>query len=1099
MNSVKDAALEILQATVALQRQIISGADIQRLHEEALSAILRLTGSSYGFLGEVYSRPGEVPSLVIRATAEMDGESPAAIRCVPLALCIGREEWGALLERTIVANAPSIADSPELIESALPTSHPPLSAFLGIPLNWNGELIGIVGLANRPGGYDRELADRLAPLLETCAALIQGARHREERQSAEDALRQQKALLECQNDLSLDGMLVVDHERRWLLCNKRFLSMWQIPDSIAERRSSQEFVRWLSRLVENAEQFVRQTEEIYAHPERTSLEEIRMKDGRIIERYGAPYRLTDGFRFGRAWYFRDITERKRAEQDLRNLAESATPVVGEEFFHSLVRKLAHSLDADYAYVSQLDDGDAERVRTIAAFGNGNWLANFIYDLAQTPCHDVVRSGPLCLPAAVQQKYPQDRLLAEMGIEGYIGIPLIDAAGRVLGLVSVLSRRPLRRPESALHLVMVWAARATAELERLAAVEQLRESRSVLEKAQAVGQVGSWISDPERGGHLTWSAETCRIFGIDEGEFDGCVESFFSMVYPDDLPAVQEASLQALAGERDYVLEHRIVRADGLVRWVHQQADVERDAAGNPVRMIGAIRDITEVKQAQDTLRESESRFRQLFESSPDAIFVEDLAGAVLDVNPAACRLHGSEREALIGKNVLDLIPPERRAEAARDFQKLKEGELDHVDGFSWRRDGRAIPVAIRASRIDFAGRPALLLHVRDVTDQKLARQELLQRNQELEAIFQAYPDLYFVVGESGAIEQYRAGKSGDLYVAPEKFLGRNMHDFLPTEVAVKFDAAIGRLAAGSRLENVEYELTLPDGPAQFEARVASLPDRRVAILVRNITDRKQLEERLASQQTELLHASRLSTMGHLLATMSHEISQPLAALGNYSAACTSLLKESPAPQPEQFRHYVGEIARQTERAGTILKRLRQFGAKAFPDREPCDLNWLLRDSAELVASELRRNGVTLHWDLSEPAPQVFVDRVQFQQVVVNLLTNACDALLAVDPSRRLAAIRSYVSDAAAVVEIVDSGTGLAPDVLRSLFEPFFTTKPDGMGLGLSICREIVEDHGGQISAMNGPQGGAIFRLRLPLERMSPSPPVLVRVPQMQPE
>jgi C4-dicarboxylate-specific signal transduction histidine kinase len=256
--------------------------------------------------------------------------------------------------------------------------------------------------------------------------------------------------------------------------------------------------------------------------------------------------------------------------------------------------------------------------------------------------------------------------------------------------------------------------------------------------------------------------------------------------------------------------------------------------------------------------------------------------------------------------------------------------------------------------------------------------------------------------------------------------------------------------------------------------------RGIIVNWRDITDRKLSEEKLASQQAELLHASRLSTMGQMVATMSHEISQPLAALGNFSAACTKMLETSPSADPELFRGYVHEISRQAQRAGAIVKRLRAFGAKSTPDQELCDLNWLLRDSVELVASELRRHGVSVQWDLAEPAPQIAVDRIQLQQVIVNLLTNACDAMLEVDPDRRLIAVRSFVQHDAAAIEIIDRGLGLPAEVMKSLFQPFFTTKPDGMGLGLSICREIVEDHGGQIDAVSAGRSGATFRLRMPL-------------------
>jgi len=191
-----------------------------------------------------------------------------------------------------------------------------------------------------------------------------------------------------------------------------------------------------------------------------------------------------------------------------------------------------------------------------------------------------------------------------------------------------------------------------------------------------------------------------------------------------------------------------------------------DNAGQPIQVIGTVADITDHKLAAEALRESEARFRQVFEHSPDAIFVEDLDGNVLDVNPAACRLHGAERGDLVGKNVLDLVPPAVRGDVARDFQKLARGELDRIEGLSLGRDGRVISVAIRVSKIDFAGQPALLLHVRDVTEQKQAEEALRASEARLRTTLESLDNVAVQAYEAdGTITFWNGRASGFMVTA----------------------------------------------------------------------------------------------------------------------------------------------------------------------------------------------------------------------------------------------------------------------------------------------------------------------------------------------
>jgi PAS domain S-box-containing protein len=264
----------------------------------------------------------------------------------------------------------------------------------------------------------------------------------------------------------------------------------------------------------------------------------------------------------------------------------------------------------------------------------------------------------------------------------------------------------------------------------------------------------------------------------------------------------------------------------------------------------------------------------------------------------------------------------------------------------------------------------------------------------------------------------------------------------------------------------------------------------------DITDKKRAEQELAQRQAELFHTSRLSTLGQMVAALSHELAQPLTAIGNYASASAQMLGH-PLPQaPEDLHSYVEAISHESQRCIAILQRLRDFSRRTPPRRSTCDARQLVEDAVDLVRAELRRRNVTLHMVFEEPLPPMIADQIQLQQVLVNLLTNAIDAVRNEPVGHRTIKIRmGQVSKEAKEKEkeqekekvaeelelvVADSGTGFSSDDLDRLFEPFFTTKPEGMGIGLNICQSIVRQHGGQIEARNNERGGATFVVRLPL-------------------
>ena len=284
-------------------------------------------------------------------------------------------------------------------------------------------------------------------------------------------------------------------------------------------------------------------------------------------------------------------------------------------------------------------------------------------------------------------------------------------------------------------------------------------------------------------------------------------------------------------------------------------------------------------------------------------------------------------------------------------------------------------------------------------------------------------------------------------------------------------------------EEVDYRIVHPDGadqeyphgrPPDVSARAGDL--REFVGTVIDVTDRKRAEETLRETQMELAHVARIATVGEITASIAHEINQPLGALVNNAGACLGWLD---AENLEEARNSVALMMDDAQRASEIITRIRALVKKAPPQKDWLDINQTIREVIALAQSEVQRNHVALETQLSDDMPLVFADRIQLQQVMLNLMMNAIEAMTQVTTPRELL-ISSGADDSKGVVVVVrDSGPGLDSKSLERLFEPFYTTKPQGMGMGLAICRSIIEAHGGRLWAATNRDRGASFHFTLP--------------------
>jgi two-component system sensor kinase FixL len=346
-------------------------------------------------------------------------------------------------------------------------------------------------------------------------------------------------------------------------------------------------------------------------------------------------------------------------------------------------------------------------------------------------------------------------------------------------------------------------------------------------------------------------------------------------------------------------------------------------------------------------------------------------------------------------------------------------------------------------------------------------------------------DGIMIIDEMGVIKVYSDSCERLFGYAAEEAVGQNVKILMPSPYHVEHDdylaryratgerriIGIGREVVGRRKNGTTFAMYLSVGEGEY------CGERIFFGIVHDISKRKADEQRIQELQKELLHATRLTATGQLSAALAHELNQPLTAILNYAGALEELAGRDKSANAAMLRSMAARISEQTARAGEIIRRLRSFVAKREPDRAVQELNPAIQESVALGFVGAAQSSVKLRTELDVDVPLVSIDKIQIQQVMINLVRNAVEAMQ--ESSRRSLAISTARDDGAALVSVADTGPGLAPEVAASLFQPFVTTKESGLGIGLSICRTIVEAHGGKLWTEPNPGGGTIFRFRLP--------------------
>ena len=362
---------------------------------------------------------------------------------------------------------------------------------------------------------------------------------------------------------------------------------------------------------------------------------------------------------------------------------------------------------------------------------------------------------------------------------------------------------------------------------------------------------------------------------------------------------------------------------------------------------------------------------------------------------------------------------------------------------------------------------------------------LADREAHLRSIFDAAPDAMIVIDERGIVQSYSEAARRMFGWASAEVVGRNISMLMPSPYRQEHDGylqryhdtgekhiiGIGRIVVGERKDGSLFPIELNVG------EVRSQRTRFFTGFIRDLTERQETEARLQELQSELVHISRLSAMGEMASALAHELNQPLSAVANYLGGVRRLMEQGQADDGRAL-DAVGKAAEQAVRAGDIIRRLRDFLARGEGERSVESLTRVVQEACTLALVGAKEYGVRVQYRLDPRVDRVVVDRVQIQQVIVNLVRNALDAMAEHEGQRELRVSTAPTDGDMALVSVADTGPGLDPGAAARLFQPFVTTKAQGMGVGLSISRSIVEGHGGRIWTEPNPGGGAVFHFTI---------------------
>src|ERR1700682_1995784 len=634
--------------------------------------------------------------------------------------------------------------------------------------------------------------------------------------------------------------------------------------------------------------------------------------------------------------------------------------------------------------------------------------------------------------------------------------------------------------------------ATQRAERKRAEEALRQSEAYLAEAQRLSHTGSFGWRPSTG-EILWSEETLRIFQFDRATKQ-TAELVLQRVHPDDAALVKQTIERASQDGKDFEHEYRLVMPDGRVKHVHVVAHALSDGSGG-VEFVGAVMDTTESKRAEKELRRSEEFLLEAQKLSHTGSWRHDVASGAVTVSPEIYRIHHikPDEDASNTEFFFSRFHPEDRKRVVDLFERAEIEKTEFQVDYRIVLPGGTIKHLHTTGHPILSGSGGLVEFVGTAMDVTAAKQaeEALRRSESYLANAQR-----LIRTGSWA---WNVATRQSVYWSQENYrlFGFNPEGGIPSDEAfyqrvhpedrdrVRREVFLDRPDEGSHFD-LEFRIVLPGGAIKY-IRSTGHPVRNISGNVLeyigtsiDVTERKRADEereRLRQVQADLAHLSRVTTMGELTASLAHEIRQPISAALTNAKTCSRWLGRD-EPHVAEACEAASRLVKDVTRAADIIGRISTLFKKGALQRELVDVNELIREMIVLLRSEANRYSISIRTELAEGLPKVMADRVQLQQVFMNLMLNSIDAMKEASGGSELA-IKSEADDGQLLISVSDTGVGLPPEQGDQIFGAFFTTKDNGTGMGLPISRSIIESHGGRLWAAGASGRGATFNFPLP--------------------
>ena len=888
-----------------------------------------------------------------------------------------------------------------------------------------------------------------------------------ERKQKEEEIRHTLSLLNATLESTADGILVVDREGKIVGFNQKFVQMWHIPQPIIESRDDDQALAFVLDQLKDAKGFLDKVKELYSQPATESFDFLEFKDGRVFDRYSKPQWIGKQS-VGRVWSFRDVTGRKKAEEALRT---------EKQRFQTL------SEQAPFGMVMIDQEGTFK-------YMNPQFRELFGYDLSDVP------DGRTWFRKAYPDPTYRHHAIAQWmkdleSFERGERIPKIftatckDGTKKTVNFISV-------RLETGEYLM-------TCEdiTERKQAEENLKESE---EKYRLVveGSIQGIViaqgfpprlvfSNPAMTMILGYTFE--ELSSLSPKEIESLVHSedraFFFKNYKDRLEGKSVLPRYEIRG----------IRKDGTVIWL-ELSSTRIEYKGQPA-IQAAFLDITERKQAEEALRQSEERYRTILENIEDGYYEVDLPGNFTFFNDSLCRVLGYSRDEMVGMGNQQYTDEKNRKKLFQAFNEVyRTGEP--AKGFDWeviRKDGTTLFGEVSVSLMkDSKGKPIGFRGIaRDITERKQAEEALRNEKQRFQTLSDQAPFGMVMIDQDGTFK-YINPKFRELFgydltdISDGKTWFRKAYPD-PTyrhDVIEVWKNDLEGSKPGEKRSRI-FTVTCKDGTKKtINFILVQLETSENLMACEDITERKRAEEEMRALEEQFRQSQKMEAVGRLGGGIAHDFNNLLTIIKGYSQLSLLDLKES-----DPLWGNIQEIQKATQRATDLTRQLLAFSRRQILDLKVLDMNTLLKDLDKMLRRIIGED-IELVTLLAEDLGRVKIDPGQFEQMILNLAVNARDAMLSggklTIETTNVELDKEYAHEHIAVIPghyirltISDTGIGMSREVREKVFEPFFTTKEKGKGtgLGLSTVYGIVKQSGGNIWVYSEPGYGTTFKIYLP--------------------